>query len=244
MEPLTLYRAVYSIDEGVDRDQLFSHFVRWGIQTSSKHDQYLRQQLNQEFLEPNQSWVITQNQLCKEGSFDETSEVTVTTRVTQANRFFIQRFYEYFQHNKRIATMTTQFVAIDLQTRRLVRLNVMQQSLKEVIDPEYKKALPQLNAKSNEQIEDYFQPVIEDSDIDINNHVNNLIYLRWVLNHAQKAGLSLEAIQQIDIKYSQELMADDKVTIDVQQTENITEYFIYKQKDQPLAAYIQLTWNC
>ena len=42
MEPLTLYRAVYSIDEGVDRDQLFSHFVWWGIQTSSKHDQYLK----------------------------------------------------------------------------------------------------------------------------------------------------------------------------------------------------------
>ncbi|MGX7349098.1 acyl-ACP thioesterase domain-containing protein [Dolosicoccus paucivorans] len=243
METLTLYQAVYPIDEGLNCDQLFSRFVGWGIQTSSKHDQYLRQQLNQEFLEPNQSWVITQNQLCKEGSFDATAEVTVTTRVTQANRFFIQRFYEYFQHDERIATMTTQFVAIDLRTRRLVRLNAIQKSLKDVIDPEYKRTLPQLNAKPQEQVGYQFEPVIEDGDIDVNNHVNNLIYLRWALDDAKQRGQNLEGIQQIDIKYSQELMADDQVTIDVQETDNITEYFIYKQKDQPLAAYIQLTGN-
>lgn len=240
MESLTLYEANYPIEEKLTPVQVYSKLVQWGIQTSSKHDRYLKQQLDQEFLKAHQSWVITQNQLRIEKMVDETKSIQVTTRVTQANRFFIQRYYEYFQQNQRIAAMTTQFVAIDLETRRLVRLNQVQQSLDQVIDSTYSQTLPQLTTQLPADWDDRFEPVIESNDIDENNHVNNLIYLRWILNHLETIEQDASRIQQIDIKYSQELLAEDHVIVKGQCNSN---YYIYKQSGESLAAYVQLTWN-
>lgn len=197
--PLNLYQKM-------DRIMILS------LETSLAHDGVINQHLDKAIISPHQNWIITQNcgqiyYLPKVGQ-----EIEISTYLIRANRFFVERQFQVWQDKQLCLTLQIQFAVLDLQERQIAKVDP--KPLKELV-----VAQEQANQKSKfRPISDFSQEntqaiQITTSDIDLNRHVNNLVYLRWGLEHLPDLLLADYHLDSFYIKYGSELLADHEVIL-------------------------------
>lgn len=217
-----------------------------GLHLSGDHDSYIQAYFNQGFLEPNQSWVITQYQinLLEEAKLGD--YVTVDTRIVEANRFFISRRYSVTRNNKLLYEIYTKFAGIDLIKRSIVRLDLSKYDLDQLVDGNYKVNFDRIR-KNSEGLP------LEETDIEIlpayideNNHVNNLVYLNWAYKALEAKLFDKYQITKIAVKYDKEILPQDEVVLlqyGMINENRTTQQIIFNKSQDKISSIINFHWE-
>lgn len=182
---------------------------------------WMHAQQMQTQLEPNQGWVFTRQSLKMDlwPKWNET--VTIKTWLRQPkNDVFFYRDYEIYFANEKIGECTSTFGVMDMQTRKLIEPDASKLSVAYREDYQLSEITEKIPWQNETTELAQFQ--VRNSDIDMNNHVNNTKYAQWILD-----ALPLEilkghiTLQKYEINFLAETKSGDIVK--VQQTTALTD---------------------
>lgn len=131
-------------------------------------------------LEKHQGWVFTRQKLEMQEWPRWNQMISVRTWLRPPSGNFMLRDYEIFLGDKKIGECTSTFSVMDMQTRKLAVLDfssygaVFRDDVQLLHKPE---KIPLLS-----DAQDLAQFEVRNSDIDMNNHVNNTKYAQWILD--------------------------------------------------------------
>ena len=135
-------------------------------------------------LPKNQNWVFTRQKLVMQQWPLWNETVTIRTWLRPPVGFFLYRDYEIFlgdtKENKKIGQCTSTLAIMDLQTRKIVDADWSQYD--SIWRPN--GHLSQIAEKIilNSKLQDMAQFQVRNSDLDMNQHVNNTKYAQWILD--------------------------------------------------------------
>jgi medium-chain acyl-[acyl-carrier-protein] hydrolase len=160
-----------------------------------------------------QGWVFTRQKLVMTEwpAWNQTVSIRTWLRFPDQGPFLL-RDYELFLENRKIGECTSTFTVMDMQTRKLVLMDWSQ--FPKVWREDGSLAhIPGKIAFSSE-VEDLAQFQVRNSDLDMNNHVNNTKYSQWILDAIPldilRAGVNLE---EYEVNFLAESKSGDTVTV-------------------------------
>jgi medium-chain acyl-[acyl-carrier-protein] hydrolase len=113
-------------------------------------------------------------------------------------------------HDRIIAAAVSAWLVIDLQKRRPVRIAPFVERLKPVegshILPDRLDKLPALSRHDHER-----NFTVRYSDLDINQHVNNVRFVEWVIEGVPSGVLKTSVPAEIEINFSAEAFYEDQI---------------------------------
>lgn len=196
------------------------------------------------------AWVITQNQINinRLPRYNET--ITASTEATTYNRFFSKRRFELIaEDGEMLAEAETTFALIDLNQRSIVRIPEIvadwYQVTKETKPSKRKRLAKTVETDSKT---DTFE--VKFLDVDINNHVNNTIYLNWISNSLGMEWFEKYAPVAVTIAYEKEmyLHQEGQVHSDLSQLDEVgpaddsfTTHHVIDSKDNS-HCLAEITW--
>lgn len=93
----------------------------------------------------------------------------------------------------------------------------------------------------NPDKESIFEKTVYLSDLDIVNHVNNVKYLEWCLDHVNSNKILNQEIDSFEMNFMKELSLNDNVVIHESETDTNSTFSITKEDKTCFA--LQLNWN-
>lgn len=143
---------------------------------------------------------------------------TIKTRPSGADRILAFRDYEVFdENNNTLALATSNWVVLDLKTRRPVFIT---DDVKELgnrfgtrwVEMPVNKLLP---AKSPEITKEFR---VRKHDLDLNRHVNNVRYIEWALEAVPDSIYESKSLTSLDIIFKSECLYEDEITSAAEQS--------------------------
>lgn len=140
--------------------------------------------------------------------------ITLTTWHKGLNRLFYLRDFIFTDENgKERVKATTSWLVLNLETRRLVRdPQLMEEgtvNLENAIEtPADKVQLP----KDVEPVL-AFEHVVGYSDVDMNGHANNAMYMQWAMDAVDYDIASARPVRELTINFNHETKAGDSVAL-------------------------------
>ena len=162
----------------------------------------------------NHAWVLLRMRIkiIRPAKWKET--IRIETFPTGIKGLFGARDFRILDTNNQvIALASSRWLVVDLKTHRPLRPHDIVKHMPignyaEVFDEDLGKLSP-LSAKA-EMIEDI---KIHYSDIDINHHVNNVKYLKWLIDAFPHEMLTKKTISELEINFLHELKIGDHIQI-------------------------------
>jgi medium-chain acyl-[acyl-carrier-protein] hydrolase len=178
-------------------------------------------------MESQQMWVLSRLEI-KVGDFPKWGEpVTIFTGGRGAEKLFAFREFMVWDKNKKVISRAmSSWLLLHTETKKILRPELVLPV--DLFDPSKKPDWqPEKNISegvliSKEEIR------VKHSDLDLNHHVNNTSYIRWIENALAEQGWFPE---EISINYLAESMAGDIVEISLFKAENCC-YVIGKVVDK------------
>ena len=231
------------VDEYRDQGRI-GQLLNLAIYTSSMHDKKLQSQGLPTMLNNNQVWVVTQYHIKNEDLNKLASKIEITTRVVQINRFFVVRYFEIISNNECIISIYAQFAAIDMNERKVVRLDLGTLKDLNLIDQEQYRRFDKISVSEGKTAYLSQTLKIQSSDIDENEHVNNGVYLKWCLEQVDALGIKQSDIQTIDIKYGKEILPNQAVSIEgYKESDKTIKYIIKNDTIQQTACSVKISMS-
>jgi acyl-ACP thioesterase len=130
-----------------------------------------------------------------------------------------------------IALATTAWLMVDIASRRPQRIERFGSSFPHVLNrhaiPEPPEKLPAVEASEATEAKE-----IMPSDVDMNGHVNNACYVRWVLDGFPRHWQDGKEVKTLEVNFLREARAGERYAIATQQTaENTHAYSITRSED-------------
>ena len=189
----------------------------------------------------NIAWVLTKLQMQFVRSLKWCDTVKVKTWIVSASKITSRRdFIMYDKEGNIIARGTTEWVIIDLLSRRLVRIpqfildghpstaaeEALQQNFVRVPSFEGKQAVNSCQIQTRLE------------DIDVNNHVNNQHFTSWALQATPKEILENKTLTDIVVYFKKEIPFGDTITVNCYKTdeENCFWYISTNQEGKEVSA--------
>lgn len=174
-------------------------------------------------LEPNHAWVFTRQKLVMHSwpAWNETVTIKTWLRPPSSDTFLL-RDYEIYVGEKKLGECTSTFTVIDMTTRRLAQTEWSKYDHLWNRDVQLEhtpgKILFDTVAYDLAQFE------VRNSDIDMNNHVNNTKYAQWLLDalpiDTLKAGVDLYGYE---VNFVSETKIGDIVKIQQAKNETVVD---------------------
>jgi acyl-ACP thioesterase len=164
-------------------------------------------------LEKNQGWIFTRQKLWMREwpKWNETVEIRTWLRPPAGNAFLL-RDYELFIGDRKIGECTSTFAVMDMTARKIVSVDWSQ-----FADVWRQQGVLELTPEKiswNADADTIAQFQVRNSDLDMNNHVNNTKYSQWILD-----ALPLELLREggdlleYEVNFLAETKSGDVITI-------------------------------
>jgi len=179
----------------------------------------------------NLTWVLHRLHIRMYRYPDWRQKITIETWPSHGDRLRAYRDYRITDSSgKELGVALSYWMIMDLESRRPQRMP------KEVLElglPDIPHTLPiqKSRFKPDKKINFTHQIEVRKSDLDMNNHVNNVHYVQWMLD--MLPGNS-PAIEEMDIYFMAESVAGDTIRGGVKKKQNGFKYQLSKA-DQPVA---------
>ena len=140
-------------------------------------------------------------------------DVVLTTWHKGANRlFFVRDFRLTDKEGRTRVEATTSWLVMNLETRRLVRdpqLREGSECLEDII------ATPAGKVQMPKDVEPQlmFEHLVAYSDIDVNGHANNAMYMQWARDAVDYDIASTRPVKEVTINFNHETKAGDVVAL-------------------------------
>ena len=163
-------------------------------------------------------WVLTRIKI-ETNSFPKWNDkIKVNTWSKDANRMFAYRDFEIINGEEIISLATSDWILVDLETRKTHRLS----ELKEPVPKRDKHAIKEKLSKLSPQGEKVSSNIRKAvySDIDIYNHVNNAKYIEWIMDTFSNEELKEYEVHSLQIHFINESKFDENIEINKYYNEN------------------------
>lgn len=168
----------------------------------------------QDLNKQNHAWVLSRLKIkiIRPAKWKET--IRIETFPTGLKGIFGARDFRIFDTNNQIIALASSYwLMVDLNSHRPLRPHEVVKEMPignyaEVFDTDLEK-LPSLTQEASfiEEIKIHY------SDIDINRHVNNVKYLKWLIDALPIVSLTKKLISSIEINFLHELKLDENIQI-------------------------------
>ncbi len=116
-------------------------------------------------------------------------------------------------NEKPLMNATSEWLAIDLDSRRPLNINDFEIELPDQGEKALDEKLSRLNPKRYGEGEEIYQVTVPYSAIDENGHVNNAEYVKWALDGMRSSNNDIEGIASLQVSFISELFENDKCKI-------------------------------
>ncbi len=178
------------------------------------------------FLSSGQIWAMTRAEirLVRPARWQEVVEVETWSRGLEkvlAFRDFIIRDVS----GERIAAGTATWVVLDLQSKKIQRLNEMAARWPSKPDVlAINKNADKIDSLANPRLGESFR--VRYSDMDLNHHVNSSRYIQWMLDSFGREFLERYEIRKAEINYLDEALPGDEVSTGSEQVSSAPLVFL------------------
>jgi len=187
-----------------------------------------------------QAWVLSRmrveiTNLPKSGDI-----VTVTTWINSLENSRSVRALEMHVNGKKIVGSETFWAVFNTKARRPEGLALPFEHFE--LFPEKRATIEGFSKITiNPEKESVFEKTVYLSDLDIVNHVNNVKYLEWSLDHVEPKRILNQEIESFEMNFMKELSLGDTVIIHESETETDTTFSITKEDKSCFA--LQVNWK-
>ncbi|CAA9201510.1 acyl-[acyl-carrier-protein] thioesterase [Flavobacterium collinsii] len=168
--------------------------------------------------------------------------VTVKTWINSLENSRSVRALEMHVNGKKIVGCETYWAVFNTQLRRPEALALPYQHFE--LYPE-KRATTEGFSKINinHEKEAVFEKTVYLSDLDIVNHVNNVKYLEWCLDHVEEKRILKQEVKSFEMNFMKELSLKDKVIIHESEDDNHTQATFSITKQEKTCFALELHWK-
>lgn len=175
-------------------------------------------------LEPHKiSWVLTRKNMSINRLPILGEKIKIITYPAGFEKFFTYRDYKVFAENGDLLCQSAStWILMNIEKRRMTRIPDFIKELVKKMEPNAQIGLPRPNLKLDFKFEkEDFTKQFEVNyfDLDFNNHLSNVTYLKWMLEAIPSEFLLNNQIKKIDVLYRAECRLGEIVTSAVQQIE-------------------------
>ncbi|MGD8779752.1 MAG: thioesterase [Ignavibacteria bacterium] len=162
--------------------------------------------------EQNVLWVLARLKI-KVNEFPNWQNVVkVKTWAAGKDNLFWYRDFKIFDSNGNVlAKATTSWIIINIETRRPQRADKMFRVAIDVDERVFDEKLGKLPPLNCTDIK--YQKVVGYSDLDLNDHVNNVKYIEWILDSYPLNFFKENKIDTVEVNYLAEAMYGDKILV-------------------------------
>jgi medium-chain acyl-[acyl-carrier-protein] hydrolase len=187
----------------------------------------------------NQAWVLSKirveiTSLPKWGDI-----VTVKTWINTLAKSRSVRAFEIYVNDQKIVGSVSFWAVFNTERRRPEGLALPYEHIE--LYPEIKatkESFSKIDISSDK--EDVFEKFVSLSDLDIVNHVNNVKYLEWCLDHLEMDLVLNQRIESFEMNFLRELSLNDKVVIHENFSEDSIIFSITKENKNCYALQLNL----
>lgn len=162
-------------------------------------------------------WVIVEWKVDIEKMPDTVMKIKVTTEPTYFRKFIAYRGYKIEGENGEcIGTGVSKWAYLDVSNRRQANIPSVFNEIFQVEEGSYKPdrmtiSTPQSKKTHTTKIMSY------DSDLDVNQHVNNVVYIRWALDALQMSPFAFDEKwnpRTLKVNFKKEVFAHTEIEIE------------------------------
>ena len=200
----------------------------------------------QQLLAENYTWLLSRLKIKIAAYPGWNDQIQVNTWPSGTQQLFALRDFKMNDiENQTIAAAISAWLVIDLEKRRPVRIAPFVERLKPIEGSHIlDDRLDKLPALSNPVHEKSF--VVRYSDLDINQHVNNVKFVEWVVEGVPAATLNASAPSELEINFLAEAFHEDQIlaTCSPQDPDNtIFHHSLTRQQDGRELARAKTKWR-
>ena len=168
----------------------------------------------EELIKNNTAWILSRVNI----QFVDTplwrDDITLTTWHKGANRlFFLRDFIMTDKDGKERVKATTSWLVLNLETRRLVRDPMLMEEGTVCTENVIETPADKVQMPKDVPAEFVLEHAVAYSDVDMNNHTNNAMYMQWAMDAVDYEIASTRAVKEITINFNRETKAGDVVSI-------------------------------
>lgn len=228
------------------RELPITMLARLMIDVSSSQTQAISDNKIDEYLkENNLSWIIIQYEIEAKRLPKAGENITIETYAVGYNRLFCyRRFDVYDDKGQKIATALITFAWINTVKRKMARMN---SDILEVYGAPMEDKIRRRPAPNNPDEDTATITLfnVQYSDIDINNHVNNTIYIKWAVDSLGIDYLNQYRPSYLNIKYDKEVLEHQEVKVltSTHSIDEIVESRHLIKTDNQKNSQIEMKWT-
>jgi len=166
--------------------------------------------LNVNFADKNLLWVFTRQKLVMQRWPQFNEVITIKTWLRPVTHF-VYRDFELFVGEEKVGFCTSSFTVINGKTRKIENLDFT--IYREFYRTDYQLDLQPHKIPLHEDVETLAEFQVRNSDIDLNNHVNNTKYAQWILVSLPIDRLRIRYLHEYEINFIAEAKIGDKISI-------------------------------
>ena len=156
------------------------------------------------------------------------------------NLYWYRDFYIYDANENVIAKATTTWIIINLETRRPHRADKMFNVKIDVDERALDEKLGKLPHVSGEEIK--YKKQVSYSDLDLNDHVNNVKYIEWILDSYPLKFYKEHKVDTVEVNFLAEAMYGDDVFVN-SDLENLSHlHRIKRESDNKELLKARIDW--
>ncbi len=187
----------------------------------------------------NIGWFLTKYHIKIFKSLKNEGKITLSTQSRGAIKITCFRDFDILNCNKeKIGEATSSWILADLKTGTIIPPSQVFEELPSVSRSELRSTFPKILQPKRIDFQKTFTATF--NDLDVNQHVNNAIYLTWADDVLPLELLTSTRIEELEIQYKQQVKYNDKVIISAEFDEEnniITEEL--KKKDGEIVCSIR-----
>lgn len=232
--------------EGDQGEQLF-YILESMLAFSGEHDQLLSKEKNIQVLQPEHAWVITQYEMDILAPFLDTQVFYIETELNDAHRFMVTRRFDISQAQALKMVVNIQYASINLETRKMARLDVEDLLASGLVNQQDKKTFAKWQRPADLEAVQIEPITIESAYIDGNQHANNLVYLKLCYDYLPEDLKGQYGCSKINVKYGQELRLGEQVELvtyhEPMKDGEMISYHQFVKSDHTVACDLRLYWH-
>ncbi|MCT4614067.1 MAG: thioesterase [Marinifilaceae bacterium] len=183
-------------------------------------------------LKNNKTWVLSRIRIDIENLPSMWENISIETWSTGVTRtmFGNREFLFKNSTNTNFAKAITSWLIVDTKTKRPTRITELDDimpSKESIFEAELGRLIELKEYHNSKDFEIYY------SDIDINKHVNNACYVRWIIDSLDHKVVMENRIKSIELNYLKELSLGDSIKVEYSQKNSKEIHFriISKQEN-------------
>jgi len=193
-------------------------------------------------LDPHQlSWVLLRQSLRIHRMPRLNEVINIQTNPTGYQKVFTTRDYRAFAENgELLASSSSVWLLMDLSTRRMTSIpDFIRELFEEILPSHPDKLVPPLDKlQSLDRAEHYHDYTVQQYDLDFNAHLNNVHYLKWMLEALPSKVFEGMELLEAQVHYRRECRLGDEVRASTQSLPD--DCFLHRLADRKTGEDIAL----